>query len=528
MKAMAALVASLVFFGAALAHDDGNGSGPGAKQLGSVKFQNSCSPKVQDKLTRGIAMLHSFWFPAAESTFQEVGAEDPSCAIAAWGFASILMYNPFVGVVPPKDVERAQAAIAKGRQMGAKTQREKDYVEAVAAYWDNFANRTERDRTVARSKAYEALAAKYPKDDEAQIFNGLYLIAVQERSDQTYKDALKAAAILEKQFARHPHHPGVAHYLIHAYDAPPTAHKGVASAKRYASIAPAAPHALHMPSHIFTRVGAWKDSASSNRRSADAAIKGREGDDALHALDYVVYAYLQLARDSEARATLQEALGITGHTPRFIAPYALAAMPARFAVERGAWRDAAQLQPVATKFPFADALYHQARALGAARLGDVAAAKADMEQITRKRDALRAAKNDYWATEVEVMRLSSAAWIALAENQSDEALRLMREAADMEDKNEKHPVTPGRLLPAREMLGELLMEVKRPGDALKEYEASHKREPERFRGLYGAALAAEMAGDAKAARRYYQRLVQVAGKGQARAELTLAKTYLSQ
>jgi tetratricopeptide (TPR) repeat protein len=528
-KTAVAVAVGLLFAFAAVAfsHEDNNAAAAGGK-LGKVNFQNSCSPKVQQKLQRGVAMLHSFWWPAGEQAFQEIAAEDPNCVVAAWGFLSILMYNPFVGIVPPQDVARAQAAIEKGRQMGAKTQREKDYLEAAAAYWEDFANRSERQRALARSKAYEALAAKYPKDDEAQIFNALYLIPIQERSDQTYKDVLKAAAILEKQFAKHPNHPGVAHYLIHAYDAPPIAQKGLSSAKRYASIAPAAPHAQHMPSHIFTRVGAWQESAASNRRSAEAAVKTKEGDDALHALDYVVYAYLQLARDTEARKTVDEAMSITGHTPRFIAPYALAAMPARLAVERGAWREAAQLQPLQTKYPFVDAVYHQARALGAARIGDAAAAKADLAQIERRRDALREAKNDYWATEVEVMRLSAAAWTSLAEGKNEEALGLMRAAADMEDKNEKHPVTPGRILPAREMLGDMLMELKRPADALKEYEQSQKREPERFRGLYGAALAAEMAGDAKAARRYYARLVQIAGKGEPRAELTLARTYLSQ
>ena len=283
-----------------------------------------------------------------------------------------------------------------------------------------------------------------------------------------------------------------------------------------------------MPSHIFTRVGAWQDSATTNRRSADAAMKGNEGDDALHALDYVVYANLQLARDSEARKTVDEAVKIPGHTPRFITPYALAAMPARLAIERGAWREAAQLQPQQSKYPFTEAVTHQARAIGAARIGDAATAKAEVEKITEKRDALRAAKNDYWATEVEVMRLSAAGWAALADNKGDEALNLVRQAADLEDKNDKHPVTPGRILPAREQLGDVLMELKRPKDALAEYEQSMKREPERFRGYYGAALAAEMAGDAKAARKYYGKLVQMAGKGEPRAELTLAKAYLSQ
>jgi hypothetical protein len=527
MTRLLGTVAAVLFMFSALAHEEDASRATG--KIGKVNFANSCSQQTQAKVQRGVAMLHSFWWPEGERTFQEIAAEDPSCAaIAAWGFASILMYNPFVGVVPANEIARAQGAIAKGRELGAKSQREKDYLEAVAAYWDDFGNRTERERAVARSKAYQALAAKYPKDDEAQIFNALYRIAIQERSDQTYSDSLKAAAILEKQFAKHPSHPGIAHYLIHAYDAPPIAQKGLPSAKRYASIAPDAPHALHMPSHIFTRVGAWQDSITTNRRSASVALRGKEGDDALHALDYVVYAQLQLGRDSEARNTVSEAMAITGSTPRFIAPYAQAAMPARLVVERGAWREAAQLQPAQSKFPFTEAITYQARAIGAARMGDAAAAKADVDQITQRRDALRAAKNEYWATEVEIMRLSAAAWTTLAENRADQALGLMREAADLEDKNEKHPVTPGRILPAREQLGDMLMELKRPGEALKEYERSQQREPDRFRGLYGAALAAEMAGDPSTARRHYARLVQVAGKGEPRAELKLAQMYLSQ
>jgi len=283
-----------------------------------------------------------------------------------------------------------------------------------------------------------------------------------------------------------------------------------------------------MPSHIFTRVGAWQDSVATNRRSAEVALKGNEGDDALHAMDYVVYAYLQLARDSDARKTYEEAARINPSTPRFVGPYPLAAMPARIAIERGAWREAAQLQPVKSQFGFTEANTYFARAIGSARSGDAEAAKQNLKEIEARRDALKAANNTYWATEVEVMRLAAAGWTALAENHSDEALGLMRQAADLEDKNEKHPVTPGRLLPAREQLGDMLMEVKRPKEALTEYEASQKREPNRFRGYYGAALAAEMSGDSKAARKYYTALVQMAGKGEPRAELTLARSYLAQ
>jgi hypothetical protein len=522
MRHLTAVAAVLVALNA-FAHEEDAGKG----QLGRVNFPSSCDKKVQQKVTRGVAMLHSFWWSQGEATFQEIANEDPNCAIAAWGFASILMYNPFVGAVPPKELARAQAAIEKGRQMKA-GQRDKDYLEAVAAYWDDFSSKTERQRAVARSEAYGRLAAKYPKDDEAQIFNALYLIAIQQASDQTYSNSLKAAGILEKQFAKYPNHPGVAHYLIHAYDAPPVAQKGLPSARKYAGIAPDAPHALHMPSHIFTRVGAWQDSATTNRRSADVAIKGKDFDDALHAYDYIVYAQLQLARDGEARKTYEEASRISPATPRFVGPYPLAAMPARLVIERGAWREAAQLQPIKSQFPFTEANTYLARAIGAARSGDAESARQALKEIEARRDALKAANNGYWATEVEVMRLAAAGWIALAENRNDEALGLMRQAADTEDKNEKHPVTPGRLLPAREQLADMLMELKRPKDALAEYEHSMQREPNRFRGYYGAALAAEMAGDSKTARKYYTALVQMAGKGEPRAELTLARSYLAQ
>src|SRR5262245_56054266 len=327
-------------------------------KLGKVDFPNSCSPAVQEKFLRGVAMLHSFYYSAGQRAFEEVAAEDNSCAIAAWGYASILMSNPLQCIgASPKSAQQAQDAIDKGRQMGAKTPRERDYLEAVAAYYEDFANRSERARQLARAKAYEALAAKYPSDDEAQIFYALYLAGTQTASDQTYSAYLKAAAILERQFAKHPDHPGVAHYLIHSYDAPPIAPQGVPAARRYADIAPDAPHALHMPSHIFTRVGAWADSATTNRRSADAARKSNDPDDALHALDYMTYAYLQLGRDGDARRTWDEARTLTGINPaRATAYYALAAMPARYIVERGAWSEASTLVPSSSKFPFTEAM----------------------------------------------------------------------------------------------------------------------------------------------------------------------------
>ena len=518
------LAASLIALSLAVA-----GTAQAADRLGKIEFANSCSPAVQDKLLRSIAMLHSFYYSAAQRAFEEIAADDTTCVIAAWGYASILMSNPLQGIgASPKGAEQAQAAIDKGRTMGAKTERERDYLEAVAAYYEDFANRTERARQLARAKAYETLAAKYPADDEAQIFYALYLAGTQTASDQTYAAYLKAAGILEKQFAKHPDHPGVAHYLIHSYDAPPIAQQGVPAARRYADIAPDAPHALHMPSHIFTRVGAWADAAATNRRSADSAQRSNDPDDALHALDYMTYAYLQLGRDGEARKVLEEARGLTRINPaRATGPYALAAMPARYPVERGAWRDAAALQPAPSNFPFTTAMTHFARALGAARGGNAAAAQADIERITALRDDLKTQKSLYWANEVEVMRLTSVAWTALAQNKNDEALALMRQAADTEDRSEKNIVTPGRLLPARELLGDMLLELKQPAEALKAYEASQVREPNRFRGLYGAAQAAAQSGQREKARHYFGRLIELAGSGDTRPELETARQYLA-
>src|SRR5215471_5117935 len=356
MKTRIRIAAPLIVL--SLAAASGAFAQPGDR-LGKVAFPNSCSPAVQEKFLRGVAMLHSFYYSAALRAFEEVAADDNSCAIAAWGYASILMSNPLQGIgASAKSADLAQAAIDKGRQMGAKTQRERDYLEAVAAYYEDFANRPERARQTARAKAYEALAAKYPDDDEAQIFYALYLAGTQTASDQTYAAYLKAAAILEKQFVKHPDHPGVAHYLIHCYDAPPIAARGLPAARRYAEIAPDAPHALHMPSHIFTRVGAWADSIATNRRSADVA-RSIEPDEALHAMDYMTYAYLQLARDGDARKVLDEARTLTGINPaRATAYYALAAMPARYVVERGAWSDAPKLEPSPSNFPFTEAMTH--------------------------------------------------------------------------------------------------------------------------------------------------------------------------
>lgn len=511
----------------ATAHEEDEGKG----KLGQVAFENSCDPKVQPLLQRGVAMLHSFWYSAAEKTFRDVLAQDPTCAIATWGVASILMSNPLAGQgASAKGAEQSIAILEQGRKIGAKTQRERDYIEAVAAYYEDWSNRGERARQVARAKAYEALAARYPQDDEAQIFSALYIAGTQLQSDQTYAAYLKAAAILDKQFVKYPDHPGVAHYLIHSYDAPPIAQQGLTAARRYASIAPDAPHALHMPSHIFTRVGSWEESAATNLRSADVAKKSGEPNEAYHASDYAVYAFLQLGRDRDARRTMEEVLKITDYNPAIrTAPYAMAAMPARYALERGAWQEAMNLKVSPSKVVYTDSLTYSARALGAARSGNVAAAEKDAADLERIHKQLLEAKDNYWATEVEVMRLTAAGWIALARKDGDNALKFMRAAADLEDRNEKSIVTPGRVLPARELLGDMLLELNQPAAALKEYEASHTREPNRFRGYYGAALAAEAAGDRPKAAEYYGKLLALGKNADSpRPELARAKSYVAQ
>jgi hypothetical protein len=498
--------------------------------LGKVDFANSCSAQVQPELQRAVAMLHSFWYSAGEKAFRQVLAEDPGCAVATWGIASLLMNNPLAGQgASPQAAATAAAAIEQGRRIGAKTERERDYLEAVAAYYADFANRGERARQLSRAQAYEALAAKYPADDEAQIFAALYVAGTQSQSDQTYAAYLKAAGVLEKLFVKYPDHPGVAHYLIHSYDAPPIAKQGLNAARKYSDIAPDSPHALHMPSHIFTRVGAWQDSVALNRRSADVARNDGSTADAYHAADYMVYAQLQLGRDQAARKTLEEFGSAGGNRlPQFAGPYAAVAMPARLALERGDWAAASQLPMQGTAFPHVEAITAFARALGAARKGDVAAAEQDAARLEALHKALLAANNSYWATEVEVQRIAVAAWIAQAKGQREEALRLMGGAADLEDRNEKHIVTPGRVAPARELLGEMLMEQKQYAAALKEFEQSQVREPNRLRGYAGAAAAAEAAGDVAKARQHYAGLVELTRDADTPlAEVSRARTYLA-
>jgi tetratricopeptide (TPR) repeat protein len=502
-------------------------TGKAPEELGGVSFANSCTPAAQASFQRAVALLHSFWWREGENAFRDVLEHDPNCAIATWGIAAILIGNPFATGPTPAQAQQASYAIERGRAIGAKTEREHLFIEAVAQYYERFSERSHGARLKSLSNAFENVARRFPGDDEAQIFSALYLTTTQDPAEQTFASALKAAAILEAQFKKYPNHPGVAHYLIHSYDYPPIAEKGLNAAKRYSEIAPSAPHALHMPSHIFTRVGAWQESAASNLRSARVAKAEKEFSDQLHAMDYLVYAYLQLARDADAQRVVEEAPSVRGSEQVRGTPYALAAIPARYALERGAWKDAAQLQPQPTRFPFTAALTHFARALGAARSGDAAAAERDIQELARIVDALKAAKDAYWTTEVEVQRLAAAAWVAFAKGNREAALDLMRAAANLEDKSEKAAVSPGRLVPAHELVGDMLLESSKPAEALAEYERSQVRDPNRFRSLYGAGQAAAQSGNPDKARYYFSRLFDMAGSGGVRPEIEKARRYLA-
>jgi hypothetical protein len=500
-----------------------------AEKLGNVSFTNSCEPAVQPRLQRAVALLHSFWWSEGDKAFRDVLAQDPGCAVATWGIAAIAIGNPYATGAMGENAKRAQEAIAQGRAIGAKTERERGYIEAMAAYYDRFAERPHAARLRSLADAFEALAKRFPDDDETQIFSAIYLVSSQPPADKTFVRAMQGAAILQAQFPKHPNHPGVAHYLIHAYDYPPIADKGLVAAKGYADIAPSAPHAQHMPSHIFTRVGLWQESAITNRRAIAAAQGEAERSDRLHALDYLVYASLQLARDKDSAAALDEARQVTGEGATALASaYARSAIPARYAIERGLWQEAARLDdPDKGSFPFTGAMRYFARALGAARSGNAAAAEMDLDRLRQIGETLKAAKNDYWATEVEVQRLSAEAWIAFAKGERDQGISLMRAAADIEDKSEKHPVSPGRLVPARELLGDMLLESGRPADALTEYEGSQIRDPKRFRGFWGAGQAAAQSGNKDKARFYFTQLVEMAGSADPRPELAKARESLA-
>ncbi len=514
-------------------HDHGAPAG----RLGAVHFPTSCTPAAQPAFDRGVALLHSFWFSAAIESFKTALAADPRCVMAQWGTAMSWWGNPFAGFRSPQGLTAGLAATDAARAGGAGTDREKAYVSAVDLLFREAATTDQRVRTLAYEQAMAALTARYPDDIEARIFYAVALDQTALPTDKTYANQLKAAAILEDEFTRQPEHPGLAHYIIHSFDVPALAPRALDAARRYAKIAPDAPHALHMPSHTFTRVGSWQESIDTNIASAAAARKANSAAEELHALDYEVYAYLQTAQDAAAKRTIDgtaapgERLaqpGAGNAAPPPAGYYALAAMPARYALERAAWAEAAALTPRQTAFGWADAVTYFARALGAARSGHPEAAGPDLDRLAALRETLEAAHDSYWAGQVDIQRRVATAWVALAESRKEAALAMMREAADMEDATEKSAVTPGPLKPARELLGEMLLQLQQPGPALTAFEATMAKEPNRFRATYGAARAAAAAGERQKASGYYRRVLEIAraGDSEGRPELAEARTAL--
>ena len=501
------------------------------QRLGTVHFATSCNETAQRRFDRGMRYQHSFWYRQSKEIFEDVLKADPECAIAHWGIALSLLWNPH-GAPPAGNLPLGLAALRQGKALGAKTQRERDYIDALSVMYVDYDKISHRERVQAYLKAMEALAARYPDDDEAQIGYAITLNVAASPKDKTYANQLKGAAILEPIAKRQARHPGIVHYLIHLYDYPAIAEKGLVAAKLYAEIAPAAPHAQHMPSHIFTRVGYWKESIASNIAAARAAKAGKEFHDQLHAMDYMVYAHLQLGQDKSASEVIAEiastASAFDPEAGAHVGSYAIASSPARYMVERSDWKGAAQLQVRASKFAHTEAITHFARALGAARSGALDAAKADIAKLAALRDKLRGAKDDYWSEQVDIQFEVASAWVLYSEGRHDAALKVMHAAADAEDKTEKATVTPGPLAPARELYGAMLLEHGMAREALTAFEATMAKEPNRYNGLAGAAKAAELLGDVAKAKTYYGRLVTLAGTGDGhRRELAAARQFLA-
>jgi hypothetical protein len=515
-------------------HEDHGAMAPDAIGSASVKFQTSCAAAVTDDFNKGVALLHSFWFPEAIKTFDGILARDPNCAMAHWGIALSNWGNPFGGLKPARTIELTKASIDKAQATGSPTPRERGYIQAVA----QLVSASDPGSHAARVGAYEAAMEQLSRDNaadtEARIFYALAVAQSASPSDKTYAKNLKAGAILEPLFEKMPTHPGLAHYIIHAYDAPPLADKALVAARKYASLAPAIPHALHMPSHTFTRVGSWKESIDTNRRSAEAARKSSGGaGEELHALDYQTYAYLQIAQDKAAKTVVDHAISVVGGAEGAAAgaagagAFAVAAIPARYALERGAWAEAAALTARPANTPFTEAITHFARAVGAARSGNPAAATADIDALAALGDKLRDAKDAYWTEQVDIQRRVALAWQAFAQGRRDEAMTQLGATADAEDATDKSAISPGPLAPARELYGYMLLEAGKPKEALVAFEATMKKEPNRFRGLYGGASAAAAAGDRTKATAYYKRLLVVAKESDTeRPELQQAKKYV--
>ncbi len=523
------------------------------RTAGAVDFPVTCTPAVQAEFTRGVALLHSFFYEEARRIFTGVAEKDPTCAMAQWGIA-MTWWHPIWTPPTPEEMKAGKAAIDKAMAMTGGTDRERQFIGALNTYYNTPDGPVTgevgqschgpvgpRDRVTAYEKTMHKLYDKYPDDFEAQTFYALALMSVgfATPTDTTLANQLQAAAILEKLWKKNPNHPGVVHYLIHCYDYPALAKRGLAAAQSYSSIAPWVPHALHMPSHIFTRLGMWEESIAANRSSADASrayakVRHRDATEAeeLHALDYMAYSYLQEAQDTKAKEIVDFAGTVRKTNPEleFSGAYALAAMPSRYALERNAWADAAALRipelPHWSSFPFMEALIEYAHALGRAHTGDLDGARKAIARMRQLRDATTDPKFDYFKKHLDLQMQAASAWVAYGEGKKDDAVSLLQRTADAEDILGKHPVSPGALVPAREQLGDLLLKLDRPKEAQREFEAALKIYPGRFRGLYGAALAAEQSGEKEKARQYYAKLNEQTAKADgSREELGHLREY---
>jgi tetratricopeptide (TPR) repeat protein len=501
-------------------------------KLGTVNFETSCQPPTRPDFSRAMALLHSFEFGPAIDSFNKVLGADPNCAIAYWGIALTHWGNPFAGQRSAQTIATGKAAIDQGVATGSPTAREKGYIDAVAILFSSSDVTNQRQRVLDYEKAMGRLSVANKGDVEARIFWALSVAQAASPTDKTYARNLQAAEMLEPLAKGMPKHPGIAHYIIHAYDVPALAPKALPSARSYAGIAPVVPHALHMPSHTFTRVGYWKESVTSNIKSSEIAEKTNGIGEAMHARDYMTYAYLQMGMDSQAKENLEHSMklgtvtggaqGAAGAGPN---AFAMAAIPARYAMERQQWAEAAALQPrPAPNTPYTEAITHFVRAIGAARSGRPVDAAADVEKLAALRDREIEMKDEYWASQVNIQRLGADAWVMFAKGMKDAALKQMRETADMEDLTDKSAVTPGPIAPAREMLGYMLLENGQPKEALVEFEAVMKKEPNRFLAIYGAGKAAEGAKQASKAKGYFKQLVEMCkDAGAERPELQYAR-----
>jgi hypothetical protein len=511
------------------------------ERLGRVNFPISCSAEAQAQFNRGVALLHSFFFPETHKAFSAITAKEPSCAMAYWGLAISQRPNPLVGPFADDVLQRGFEAIENARAAPQKTRRESDWIEALAHFYENYRALPQQARTLKYEAAMAALHARYPDDVEAAIFYALALNEAADPGDKTYARQLKAAALLEKLEATYPEHPGIPHYVIHSYDYPELAERGVFAAARCAQLAPAAPHALHMPSHIFSTLGMWHEVIKADRASDDlivsytAQINPKSADPPAnparyHSLDFLVNAYLQLAQDKQAKliVDLRNRISEFPANFRYTGHTAYAAIPVRYAFERGAWTEAAALDIPRTPFAQAEAISWFGRAIGAARIGNIGSATEALERLRALKARLLASNDEYWAGQSEIQEKAATAWIALHEGRTEEAVRTMRHAADLEDRSGKHVAMENRLSPMRELLGEMLLEAKQATAALKEFELSLRSSPNRYRSLAGAAKVAKQLGLEEQARRHYQALASLGVSADSdRPDLAAARQFLA-